>query len=157
DLPVITAAERDVLIATARSFDLASVRRTQHPVCNPNATIAGLRPGDDFDQRGPTWCEILERHGWERAHSRGEVVYWRRPGKETPGISATTGYCKGQGGIELLAVFSSNAHPFEGPNGTKPCTCYSKFAAHALLNHQGDFKAAAAELRHRGYGAQRYP
>lgn len=115
-----------------------------------------LRPGDDYDRRGPAWAEILEPHGWQLAQSRGGADYWRRPGKDTPGISATTGYCKGQDGADLLAVFSSNAHPFEGPNGTRPCTCYGKFAAFALLNHGGDFKAAARELSRQGYGDQRH-
>src|SRR5262249_14403625 len=117
---------------------------------------AGLRPGDDFERRGPGWDDILTPHGWERAGGRGDVVYWRRPGKDAPGISATTGYCKGTDGADLLAVFSSNAHPFEGPSGTKPCTCYGKFAAYALLNHGGDFKAAARELAREGYGEQRH-
>src|SRR5262249_37002588 len=87
--------------------------------------------------------------------TRGEVVYWKRPGKDTRGYSATTGYCKGKDGTDLLAVFSTNAHPFEGPNGSRPCTCYGRFAAFALLNHDGDFKAAARELARQGYGTPR--
>jgi hypothetical protein len=50
-------------------------------------------------------------------------------------------------------VFSSNAHPLAIPPG-KTCGCYSKFSAYALLNHNGDFKAAAKELRSQGYGDQ---
>jgi hypothetical protein len=50
-------------------------------------------------------------------------------------------------------VFSSNAHPLAIPPG-KTCGCYSKFSAYAILNHNGDFKAAAKELRSQGYGDQ---
>src|SRR5207237_857955 len=107
----ITAPGREILIAAGRSFN----RLTAHGRPKPPAgrgEAGGLRPGDDYDRRGPAWAEILEPHGWERAHQRGEVIYWRRPGKDGPGWSVTTGYCTGEGGVELLAVFSSNAHPF---------------------------------------------
>jgi putative DNA primase/helicase len=155
ELADIAAEEREVLIAAARSFDLASAANGRRPASGPPSPGAGLRPGDDFDRRGPDWSEILGSHGWERGPTRGEVIYWKRPGKDTRGYSATTGYCKGKDGADLLAVFSTNAHPFEGPNGTRPCTCYGKFAAHALLNHGGDFKAAARDLARQGYGDQR--
>src|SRR5262249_15239260 len=47
-----------------------------------------------------------------------------------------------------------NAAPFEGASGGKPCTPYNKFGAFALLNHGGDFKAAARDLAGQGYGDQ---
>src|SRR5262249_24234286 len=53
------------------------------------------------------------------------------------------------------AVFSSNADPFEGPSGGKPCTCYCRFAVYTFLNHGGDFKAAAQALYEQGYGTRR--
>jgi hypothetical protein len=154
ELPVLTAAEREALLSAARSFDQGSAARAKRAPGGANRPGAVLRPGDDYDRRGPSWAEVLGPHGWVRVYSRGEVEFWRRPGKDTPGISATTGYCKGQDGADLLAVFSSNAHPFEGPSGARPCTCYGKLAAFALLNHNGDFKAAARELRRQGYGGQ---
>jgi hypothetical protein len=69
-------------------------------------------------------------------------MYWRRPGKIGPGISATTNY----GGSHLLYVFSTNAAPFE------PDTAYTPFAAYALLEHRGDFTAAARALALCGNG-----
>jgi hypothetical protein len=157
ELSDITAAEREVLIGAARSFDLAAAAKVRRPAVTAKGgdADAGLRPGDDYDRRGPDWTQILEPHGWQRGHSRGTVVYWRRPGKDSPGISATTGYCQGADGAELLAVFSSNAHPFDGPSGSQPCTCYGKFAAYTLLNHEGDFTASARELAQQGFGTQR--
>ena len=77
------------------------------------------------------------------------MTHWRRPGKSR-GTSATTGL-RSTEGTELFCVFSSNAHPFAGPNG-KPCSSFSKFAAYAVLNHDGDFSAAASELTKQGYG-----
>lgn len=156
ELSDITAAEREILIATARSFDLAAAAKTKSPSAGQKSDATGLRPGDDFDARGPDWAEILEPHGWECMSTNGDVRYWRRPGKDRPGHSATTGYCKGANGQDLLAVFSSNAEPFEGANGTRPCTCYGKFAAYTHLNHDADFKVAAKELFRQGYGDQRH-
>jgi putative DNA primase/helicase len=159
ELPVIFAAEREILMAAARSFDKSTAAKKgskPRAASGPNGASTGLRPGDDYDRRGPDWTEILEPHGWERMLERGTVTYWRRPGKDDPGWSATTGYCTGQDGVELLAVFSSNAHPFEGPAGSRSCTCYDKFAAYTLLNHDSDFKAAARELSKQGYGEQRH-
>ena len=73
--------------------------------------------------------------------ARAGVTSWQRPGKPI-GISATTNY----GGADLLHVFTSSTD-FE------PDTSYSKFAAYALLHHQGDYSAAAAALRADGFGA----
>ena len=101
----------------------------------------GHRPGDDFNRRAD-WASILQPHGWVPIRQRGEVIYWRRPGKGE-GISATSNY----GGSGLLYVFSTNAAPFE------PDTAYTPFAAYAVLEHSGDFTAAARTLGGQGYGS----
>jgi hypothetical protein len=54
----------------------------------------------------------------------------------------------------LFCNFSENAYPFQGANGAKLCTSYSKFAAYTLINHNGDFGAAAKELARQGYGTR---
>jgi hypothetical protein len=100
----------------------------------------GLLPGEDFEQRA-TWEEILEPHGWTKDRTVGEEIHWTRPGKDG-GTSATTGHNAG------LHVFTSSAPPF-GANEN-----YSKFAVYALLEHTGDFSAAAKALSEQGYGAR---
>jgi hypothetical protein len=70
-----------------------------------------------------------------------EETYWRRPGKRGPGHSATTNYR----GLDYLYVFSV-ATVFE------PEKAYSKFAAYTILEHGGDFSAAARTLAAQGYG-----
>jgi hypothetical protein len=147
-LPVVTAAERDVLISCAWVFDLEP---HDPPEVEPAQPPGGLRPGDDFNARGPTWRELLEPLGWAVSRQFGDVVYWRRPGKAR-GTSATTGYCRSRSGLDLFAVFSSNAAPFDGPRCGRTCTTYTKFAAYALLHHHGDFSAAARALAAQGYG-----
>jgi hypothetical protein len=158
ELQTITAAEREILIRCARSFDRAGASaETNHAGQNGKArnpfikTVSGYdtAPGDDFDRHGPDWSTILEPHDWTKAREFSGVAYWRRPDKDGPGWSATTGYCAGKNGEPLLRVFSSNAHPFEDGK------TYGKFRAYALLNHNGDPSAAARELAKQGYGSQK--
>jgi hypothetical protein len=145
-------AERDTLIRCAQSFDREPAPEPAKPK-PPGGS--GLSPGDDYNQRGPDWPAILEPHGWQAVHKRGEITYWRRPGKEGMGWSATTGAATSKSGRLLLCVFSSNAAPFPGPQGGRNCSHHDKFGAYAHLNHGGDFKAAAKALAADGYGDQK--
>jgi len=103
----------------------------------------GDRPGDEFNRRG-SWLDILEPHGWRVDRTSGDVTYWTRPGKSR-GVSATTGKCHTEGSGDLLYVFTGNSE-FEQD------AAYSKFAAYAILNHAGDWSAAAGALVDAGYG-----
>jgi hypothetical protein len=135
--PVLTTDERDILLGCAWALDEVPrpvIDGPQHTT--PGAPPSALRPGDDFNDRGDP-RRILERHGWTLARA-GENEYWRRPGKAA-GTSATL-----RAGV--FYVFSSNAPPFEPRHG------YSPFAVLALLEHNGDFNAAAAALAAQGYG-----
>jgi hypothetical protein len=127
-----TAEERDELMALARYFD-ERPKREFTPKTAP--TTVGDRPGDRFNSEA-TWPSILEPAGWVHVCDRDEKSYWRRPGKSV-GVSATVNF----GDSGLLYVFTPNAPSFEAN-----CS-YSKFAAHTLLNHHGDFSAAARALR----------
>lgn len=131
--PVLTAAERETLLEAAWSLN-EYVPPAFEPT--PTTTSTALRPGDDFNERGDV-REVLLRHGWTLTKP-GENEYWRRPGK-TSGWSATLK-------DRLLYVFSGNAAPFE------PNRAYGSFAVYALLEHGGDFAAAASALRSDGFG-----
>jgi hypothetical protein len=109
-----------------------------------NGKPDGLRPGDDFNIRA-TWTDVLTPRKWVTTGTRDGLTYWRRPDKSTPGMSATTGV-RSECGQDLLYVFSTNALPFEAEKS------YSKFSAYALLEHHGDFHAAAAVLARAGFG-----
>ncbi len=152
NVQAIAFEEREVLIRAARSFDRSAPPEPPGPKADRGP---GLAPGDDYDQRGPDWPGLLEPHGWVAVHRRGEVTYWRRPGKDAPGWSATTGACTSKAGRQLFAVFSSCAPPFPGPEGGRNCSVHGRFAVYALLNHGGDFSAAAKALAEQGYGEQR--
>jgi putative DNA primase/helicase len=82
DVRTITAAEREILLRVARSFDRTAQEERAAPAGANN------RPGDDFNRRGPDWAEILI--GWTEMRSYPDGKrYWRRPGKEGQGWSAT--------------------------------------------------------------------
>jgi len=151
DTPTISVEERALLFRIARRFTEAATEtpRAPAPTATPRNHADGLSVGDDFNQRA-SWEEILDPHGWTKCGGRGTLTNWRRPGKTDPGASATTG-CVSQAGNELLAVFSSNAYPFEIPAG-ETCGTFTKFAAYATLNHGGDFGEATRALSRLGYG-----
>jgi Bifunctional DNA primase/polymerase, N-terminal len=144
-IPTISVGERACLLQSARAFNLSV---TPQGVVSGDPTgmmprTGGHRPGDVFNTHAD-WRSLLEPHGWRLVGQRGNVAYWRRPGKLGPGISATTNYA----GSRLLYVFSTNAAPFE------PDTAYTPFAVYAWLAHGGDFTAAARALVQRGFGEQ---
>lgn len=132
EIPVLTEAEQAILIEAAYALNEA-----MPPVERRRAlSAANGRPGDDFNERGNV-RDLLERHDWQLVRG-GENEYWRRPGKDQ-GWSATL-----RDGI--FYVFSSNAAPFE------PDKAYAPFTVYTLLEHAGDFAAAAAALRTEGFG-----
>jgi putative DNA primase/helicase len=136
----ISDEEREALWTLARSFDempAPTVEDGPKRQGSKEPRDGELRPGEDYNQRA-SWEEILE--GWIKVFSRGDVTYWRRPGK-SHGISATTGHCK----PDLLRVFSTST-----AFGT--ASSYSKFGAYAHLHHGDDYGAAAKALAEEGFG-----
>lgn len=103
------------------------------PVARPDGQ---LRPGDDYNQRGD-FLGYLEAKGWKITRRSGNNYCLRRPGKNGGCHSAT--FNDG-----LFYVFSSSVPALI--QGAKP------FTAYALLEHHGDFAAAARELGRLGYG-----
>jgi hypothetical protein len=135
-IPVLTSGERTLLLGVARSFNQ---HVSKSKVVKGDTRWSGMgRPGDVFNSTFTIddWYDLLEKHGWEKIEERGNVEYWRRPGKDEPGISASLNHQ----GSNLLYVFSSNAEPFE------PDKAYTPFVAYALLEHSGDFSIAAKAL-----------
>lgn len=141
-VPTISVDERDALYAIAAMFDqMPSVEVSAPWGVLPGDGASGNRPGDEYNARA-SWDDVLD--GWTRVRRFGGTCYgWVRPGKDPrAGISATTGRNDG----DNLYVFSSSTE-FE------PERPYSKFAAYALLQHGGDYSAAASALRAEGYGS----
>lgn len=134
----ITDEEHEQLLRIARMLDQRPPPEDGGPESTGAARDQG-RPGDESNARS-TWSEILEPHGWTLVNQHGPEGRWRRPGKNDPGISATTDHFPG-----IFKCFSTSTE-FDTERG------YRKFAVYTILNHGGDFSAAAADLAAKGFG-----
>ncbi len=142
EIPTINAEARETLLNAARALDETPAQPL--PFAPRSATVGQesaflARPGDDFTARGDI-RPYLTVAGWQMIGTKPDGnELWRRPGKNSGGHSATyDGH--------VLYVFSSNAAPFESERG------YNGFQVYALLEHRGDFTAAARALLDKGYG-----
>jgi len=146
-IPTISPAEREILLNAARGLNTweETPRSAKKPVRrNQQSNYTGVRPGDDFNARAQ-WEDILGPHGWQLVERHAdESENWCRPGKDF-GTSATANF-ENSG---LFYVFSSNAEPFDSEQA------YNKFQAYTLLEHDGDYTAAARKLAQQGYGQSR--
>jgi hypothetical protein len=143
-IATITVEERDALLKLARSFDQTPPIERDDAPRSPRSDGNGARPGDDYRNRHGSLAAmttLLERHGWRLVHRIGEAGYFRRPGK-SESWSATYNHA----GCGLFYVFTSSAAPFE------PERAYNPFSVYVLLEHHGDFAAAAKQLASEGYG-----
>lgn len=142
-LVTITPDERALLLGLARSFNEVE-ERVKMPRSERQRAPAGSLPGQLF-AAATSWAEILQAHGWTVDREAAPVTYWTRPGKRAnEGISATTGFRNDEDGQPMLYVFSTST-------SFDPQRFYGKFFAYAILNHNGDFKAASQALRERGF------
>lgn len=141
-ITTIEPEEQVWLFNLARVFD--ELPKVEFPDPRPASQQIGKRPGDDYNESGPTWAELLGDHGWSKVFQRGIVEYWRRPGKDD-GISATI---NGPGvNPDRLYVFTTSTI-FEANKS------YTKFQAYTFLEHGGDFVESARQLGANGFGEQ---
>jgi len=142
-IPTLSDEDRTLIFDIAYSLNEAP---EPEPIPEYSGDSAAGRPGDEFNARGWDACRAaLKGTGWHYIRTRSDgTEEWRRPGKKG-GLSATfngPGACRGR-----FYVFSSNAVPFDSERS------YAPFGVYALLEHGGDFKAAAKDLASGGYGA----
>lgn len=98
------------------------------------------RPGDAYNARATLadLVALLVKHGWTAGRGQHGKVPLTRPGKDPrEGISGDAALV---GGIPIFTQFSANGGPFEPQKG------YSPFAVYAILEHRGDYTAAARAL-----------
>jgi hypothetical protein len=136
----ITPEERQILINAARALN-QWIPEPEQTKPTRETTPGDLSPGDDYNQRGEV-KSLLKEHGWQdtgRKTADGDGERLRRPGKNK-GQSATL-FDSG-----TFYVFSTNAPPFDSDSS------YSPFAVYSILEHSGDYSAAAKELYRQGYG-----
>jgi hypothetical protein len=92
-----------------------------------------------------TWTDILQPHGWVYLGSDSHGESWDRPGR-TGGRTPRHAALSREYGP--LTVFTTSTK-------LKARTPYSKFDAYAVLNHEGNRRAAARALHNQGFGIKR--
>jgi hypothetical protein len=145
DLPVITLEERNYLLGIARSLNEWVLPKVQ-PQTKPRMgkDFKGLSPWEDYNRKVNP-LSLLIAAGWTETHGSGttprggRTVLIRRPGKRH-GHSGSVVEGK------LFHCFTSNGAPFE------PEQAYNAFQVYAMLEHGGDFTAAAKQAYRDGYG-----
>ena len=156
NIPVVSEAERTIMLDAARSFCEAPRQTTPNaaekfstPWVNkrfPKPSSGGVETPWDAYSRHADWHEILCPHGWTSPNG----INWWRPGKTELGFSAKVGDSMKTPGITVLNVYSSNAGALSNDRGT--CRTFNKFSAMAHLDFSGDFSAAARYALTLGYG-----
>ena len=143
ELPVLDRAARESLLLAAEALnECVDEIKPQEATQGENSAFL-IKPGDDWCARGDI-RPILTAHGWKYLGTKQDGnELWQRPGKSGDGNSATFNG-------SVFCVFSTNAAPFEAKG-------YSKFQVYALLEHNGDFSAAAKALLDMGYGKAENP
>lgn len=130
------------------TLDWLFARLPKQPDVASHPAEVGDGPGHIFN-REAEWAEILEPHGYSLVRERKEnghhVQDWLRPGDTDQRLSLTTGYCRSTCDDDKLFCFSTSCEPL--PVGQ----ALSKFAAYALLEHDGDYTEAARDLASKGY------
>jgi hypothetical protein len=140
-IPMFSMEEREALHTVFKTLDSMPARDSFATALLNSSQNDESKPGTDFNNRA-TWDEILIPVGWSKGYTAKGHTLWTRPNKSSSlGYSASSKEETGN-----LYVFSTSTI-FEAE---RP---YSKFAAFAALHHGNDFKAAARDLRAKGYGA----
>ncbi|WP_327724344.1 bifunctional DNA primase/polymerase [Streptomyces europaeiscabiei] len=142
-IPTLPADIVDAIRTVCRMFDTLPVPEAPKTAPKPQAPLpdGGVRPGEDFEGRAD-WADIL-RGVLRPLTSRGHTTYWGWA-DGVGGVKATTGRDPEK---DRLWVFATGSE-FQAD------TPYSKFGAYTLLEHGGNFKAAAGALRSQGYGTE---
>ncbi|MCA1995933.1 MAG: AAA family ATPase, partial [Armatimonadetes bacterium] len=135
-LPVLTEAERDDLLAVARSFN---ERTPTEPNIPPPPAGKDTKPGEEYDDRGAAEVPaLLRRHGWTPLDP--ENKHWRRPGKES-GVSASWNVIPNRFWVWTTSTAFESQH------------VYRPWHVFAVLECEGNFGEAARRLAAMGYGA----
>lgn len=142
-IPTITPEQRKFLLDAARSFnevhdEVKKAPREQSGLVSPWE----ISPWEDFDQRGDIDA-VLTQNGWKEDHKTTDRIYYTRPGKDR-GTSAD--YHKDK---RLFKCWSTSQGDFEEQKA------YSHTAVYTLLECNGDFAKACADLEQKGYGKRR--
>lgn len=139
DVPVASLPE-DLMVSVLEALQ-PEEKATEYKPYVPPTNADMRRPGDVFNALA-SWDDVLIPLGWKKiGGNRTGTQYWKRPGKTTEGISASTNYK----GYDLFFPYTQAVDGLVWKKG------YTKFSLYAQLVHDGDSRAAARALVYENY------
>lgn len=140
NIPVLTLAERNILIACARSLNEVKDEIVK-PTIQRKEKTDGLSPLDDYNERGDVLSFLCE-NGWSIAKENSKNYFLKREGSDAK-WGATL-----HKETNVFYVFSSSTQ-FDPNKGYSPSSVYG------TIKHATDWSAAARDLAEQGYGDKR--
>lgn len=141
-IPRIKMAHRDTLIRAARVFNeveepvqMAPQERSVAKTYEQN----GKSTIDDYNAKADVPL-MLSQAGWKFVKQTGPRHLFKRPGNTDAATSADW-----HEGLNIFKCWSTSTE-FKSEKG------YSPFGVYAVLNHKGDWSAAAKSLYEKGFG-----
>lgn len=135
----ISPEEYDTLFACARQLNEIVEEHKPHNYTPTKKTFKGLSPFDDYNERGDV-LELLQNHGWKYVKQKGSKFLLLRPGQSSAAHSGNYDTAK-----RWFSVFTTST-------AFQTQTAYLPYAVYAMLEHDGDYKAAKQALYEQGFG-----
>lgn len=140
-IQTITVSEREALLEVCRSFNQYIVEQPKPTAARSVTENYAITPWEDYNRRGiDHMVTTLEKHGWTIVAQKHDKIIFKRPGNTE---SKTSGDFSHE--HNLFTVFTTSSI-FEPLKGYRPAAVYT------MLEHSGDFRAAARGLASLGYG-----
>ena len=139
DIPQVEQEQRNELIALCRHLSAPEI--ISFPSKAPNVALAaGVTPWQAYDDATDA-LDMMLSYGWTVVSKDKDFTRLNRPGaKHKRGIDGSVNTTH-----NYFYPFSTSER-FEANRG------YSPSAIYAIMEHSGDFSAAAKDLYHQGYG-----
>ena len=139
NVPIITAEEREIILACARSFNEVYDQAPEKKPVTTQTHGSGLSPFEDYNQNGDPH-ELLEAEGWTlKRQIAGKKFYYLRPGGEQ-NWSAEWDSDK-----RLFYVWTSSTE-------FVPEKAYNLAQVASILKFHGDYSEAAKWMLKMGFG-----
>ena len=139
-IPTVTSAEELFLLSACRSFNEVVIEyQPKLEGTSYTRFSTELSPTEDYDNKADV-NGLLMSHGWDFVASRGSKDHYKRPGDTQAKTSGNYDH-----DLKWFSVFSTSSQ-FEISKAYRPWMVY------AILEHNGDYKAAYKALKAAGYG-----
>ena len=140
NIPQISQEDRDLLLRVCRHFDERQPIEYEKRVSEKAQGIPGEKPWEAYD-KATDILQLMEHYGWRVVGRHGEYIRLNRPG------------AKHSQGVDASVIPSANLfYPFTSSSEFDPNKCYGASSVYAIMEHRGNFSAAAKALYRQGFG-----